>query len=241
MIDIHCHILPGIDDGPGNIKDALKMARLAVKDGVRTIIATPHCFDGVYDCQNHDIVSICEEFNIVLYSEKIPLVVLPGAEIRLTPELPTEIEQGRVLTLADSNQAVLLELPEMFIPQSVSRVIWLLRESGLRTIIAHPERNTMILTNNAIINELITAGAEFQLTAGSLLGEFGSPSMKVALQLLHREGQCYIASDGHCIKKRKPLLSKALKVAAKNIGKGRADKLVENKYSVSSEMKVCSI
>ncbi len=235
LIDIHCHILPGIDDGPASIHDALKMARLAAKDGVHTIVATPHCFDGVYNCQGQDVVTRCEEFNAVLAHENIDLKVLPGAEVRLTPELCRAVEQGRALTLADSQSWLLLELPEMFIPDAVDMTIRSLRDAGVTTIIAHPERNSMIMGKPEVLDRLIRIGAEMQLTADSLLGGFGKDSKKLALQLLKMSVHCYLGSDGHCAKKRKPVLAKAVKVAAKHIGNEAANDLVSIHLEVTPQ------
>ena len=232
MIDIHCHILPGIDDGPGNMQDAVKMARLAVKDGVHTVIATPHCFDGVYNCQDYDIIGLCEEFNAILETENIALVVLPGAEVRFTPELILAVEQGRALTLANSYSFLLVELPEFFIPEAVAGIVRLLWETEIRIILAHPERNSMILGNSDILRRLIDAGAEVQLTGDSLLGNLGKEPQKLARRLLQMDVPCYLASDGHGVRLRKPLLAKALKAAGKVIGKQRIAELVDINLNV---------
>ena len=226
MIDIHCHILPGIDDGPPTAAEAMKMARLAVKDGVRTIVATPHCFDGVYDCQHLDIVARCEEFNTMLVQESIALTVLPGAEVRFSPELSKAVEQGQVLRFGDSCDFMLLELPALFIPDAVVMTIRSLQQIGVATILAHPERNRMLLQKPGILSRFIRAGAEIQLTADSLLGDFGMEAQKIACQLLQLSVRCYLGSDGHSFKKRKPVLTKAVRVAAKEIGEERAAKLV---------------
>jgi protein-tyrosine phosphatase len=227
LIDIHCHILPAIDDGPENVKEALKMAQLAVKDGVHTIIASPHCYDGVYNCQKIDILKHCVEFNNVLKKEKIPLTVLSGAEVRLTPELLLAVEQGRALTLADAHGYLLLELPELFIPEVAAGIIRSLRKAEICTILAHPERNSMVLGKREIIERLIDAGAEIQITGDSLLGAFGWEPQKMACRLLQMDARCYLASDGHCLRRRKPVLAKALKAAGKVIGKENAAGLVE--------------
>jgi protein-tyrosine phosphatase len=243
VIDIHCHILPGIDDGPETITEALKMARLAVKDGVRTIVATPHCFDGVYNCQELDIVARCDEFNEVLIQESIELTVLPGAEVRFTPELSQAVEQGGTLTLGDSCDYMLLELPALFIPDAVLMTIRSLHQVGITTILAHPERNSMLLGKPEILDRLIAAGAEMQLTADSLLGDFGKDTKKMAYSLLQLNVRCYLGSDGHSAKKRKPILAKAVKVAAREIGGERAAELVSLRLeSLRQELKkiVCN-
>jgi protein-tyrosine phosphatase len=226
LIDVHCHILPGIDDGPEDMQAALNMGRIAVQDGVRTIIATPHCYDGVYDCQAHDIIALTDAFNAALWREKIGLTVLPGAEIRLTPELVDCFGQGRLLTLGNGWRAVLLELPEMFIPAAVIRVIKKLLSKDVRCILAHPERNSSILAKNDILDDLVYAGAELQFTGESLTGGFGRESRLLVQKFMTMDVRCYLASDGHDARKRKPVLAKAVKHAARLVGREAAAEMV---------------
>ena len=225
MIDIHCHILPGIDDGPRHLDDALAMVRLAVQDGIRTIIATPHCHDGVYEGQLHDIRAACVRFNAVLAAENLPLQVLAGAEIRFTPEFVEALNAGRLPSLAGQG-AFLLELPELFITEAVVRVIKFLKKKNARCILAHPERNALLLSRNAILTQLVEAGAELQLTAGSLAGEFGNEAKVFSGRILQSGATCYLASDGHCCRRRKPLLAKGVRLAEKLIGREKATALV---------------
>lgn len=227
MIDIHCHILPGIDDGADDLKTALKMARIAVKDGVKIVVATPHCYDGVYNCQYDDIGVLCKEFNDTLHEQGIELTVLPGAEVRLTPELIKLFERGDVVTFGGQDRYLLLELPEIFIPEAVFRVIKHLQLSNTRCIVAHPERNTFVLNQNKIIDGLIFAGAKLQVTGGSLTGMFGKEAKLLAQQILKtQQSRCYLASDGHCTSKRKPILKKALKLASRMVGVEAATDMV---------------
>jgi protein-tyrosine phosphatase len=226
LIDIHCHILPGIDDGPKDVKTALKMAKIAVKDGVRLIIATPHCYDGVFDCQSLDIVALCAEFNELLNQQRINLMILPGAEIRLAPELVRLVDEGKTVALGGFVSTLLLELPEIFIPDVVENTIRILCRKGVRCIIAHPERNSLILSKNELVTGMVFAGAELQISGGSLLGDFGLKTKFLAQRFLRSDGRCYLASDGHNTKKRKPVLAKAVKNASKIIGSDAAKRLV---------------
>ncbi|MFC1830815.1 tyrosine-protein phosphatase [Thermodesulfobacteriota bacterium] len=226
MIDIHCHILPEVDDGPQSLKTALKMARIAVKDGVDTIIATPHSYDGAYNCQPKDIIARCNKFNDILNRENIKLSVLPGAEVRLTPEFLVAFDQGKVLTLGNSYNALLLELPDRFIPDAVVRIIKKLKIRGIICILAHPEKNSLLLSRNEILKELVFAGAELQITADSLTGGCGRESKLMAQKCILMNVRCYLASDGHDTWKRKPVMSKALKVASKLVGKNAAHEMV---------------
>ncbi len=226
MIDIHCHILPGIDDGPRDLKTALKMARLAAKDGITEVVATPHCFDGVYDCQQYDIRNLCKDFDLILQRENIQLRIVPGAEIRLTPEFLDLVEQDKILTLGNFGRDVLIELPDVFLPGAVYELFKLLRNKKVRCIVAHPERNSLILSNNQILEGMVNAGASLQITAGSLTGIFGKEPQVLARKILEMSCSRFLASDGHCIKKRKPVMAKAIKIVRKLAGDEIARKMV---------------
>jgi len=224
--DIHCHILPGIDDGPRNLQDALKMARMAVKDGVHTIVATPHCYDNVYDCQRFDIPTLCANFNDSLRTEKIALTVVPGAEIRLCPELISLIDSKQIVADRKNASPLLLELPEIFIPDAVKKTIRMLRERDVRCIIAHPERNSFILSKNELLTGSLFADTKLQITAGSLLGNFGKNSQLLARYILKMSNCSHIGSDAHNTHQRKPVLAKAVKYAARTIGQKTAETMV---------------
>lgn len=226
MIDIHCHILPGIDDGPKDMKTAVKMARIAAKDGIETVVATPHCFDGVYNCQSVDIVALCANFNERLCQDNINLTVLPGAEIRMVPGVVELVDRGEAASLGGFVGTLLFELPEVFIPEGVEKTINMLRKRGVRCIIAHPERNSFLFSRKEVVTGLVFAGAELQIDGGSLLGEFGRAVRSFARQLLQVEGCCFLGSDGHDIKRRKPVLARAVRCAARIVGKDAAEGLV---------------
>lgn len=212
MIDIHSHILPGLDDGAANLDAALKMAKMAVKDGITAMIATPHCCDGVYDCQKTKILAACDKLNFELYKADIRLQIYPGAEIRLTPELIELLEKDELLTLGNRGKTILLELPDRFIPKSVVRVVKQVQATGLKVIIAHPERNHTIHMQPEIMAELLYEGATMQFTAGSLVGKFGRP-IKLFSEALVKEGKIqYLATDCHNTGLRAPkYFNKAMK------------------------------
>lgn len=227
MIDIHCHILPGVDDGPATVKEALQMAQMAAKDGVNTIVATPHCFDGLHEPDFEHVIALCDEFNQLLRLKNIKLQILPGAEFRLSPEVMDAVSKKNIVTLGSSIQHLLVELPVLFIPEAVVGMLNTIKQAGYTVIIAHPERNAMILNDHNLITDFIATGAELQITAGSLLGTYGRVSKDLSMLLLEMDVRCYLGSDGHDARRRKPLLSKAVKYAKKQIGKAGAAKLVE--------------
>ena len=214
MIDIHAHILPGLDDGPATTADALEMARMAVEDGIRIIIATPHCLNGLYTNYRKGIISACSEFNLVLKKELIPLEVLPGSEVHLGLEILDDLESGRLMTLNDTGRYFFLELPDQFIPQT------------LVGFIAHPERNMAIQRNITLLEDLISAGALSQITARSLTGGFGPPALQCCLRIIDLNLAHFMASDAHSPGMRPPILSKAVEKLSALTDKARVESMV---------------
>lgn len=208
------------------MQGSVKMAKIAAKDGVKTIVATPHCFDGRYECQLKDIPDRCDELNIELRKKNIDVQVVPGGEIRLQPDLVERYNTGQIPTLGENGAVLLVELPEMFLVEGVTSLIKLLCNQRVRCIIAHPERNGLILGKKEIIQELVFSGAELQITGDSLLGKFGKEIKKFSEYILLGNGCCYLASDAHCDRLRKPLLKKAVKRATKLLGEDAARELV---------------
>ncbi len=218
MIDIHSHILHGIDDGAETMKESIDMARIADRDGIASIIATPHAFDGVHDSCKVDILEGCRELNKILDLNEIPVKIFPGQEVRLTPELLENIDADRVLTLNHS-EYVLIELPMHLLPNYMTDIIQSMRLRKLVPVIAHPERNPALMMRFDIAEELVYAGALFQITAGSFTGMFGRNVRKSAIKYANMGMAHFVASDAHSSKKRIPSISKGLKVLNKILGK----------------------
>lgn len=197
MIDIHAHILPGMDDGPSSISQAVAIARTAVKEKVSTIVATPHCMDGTYNCSPARILGTCTQLNQELQRLNIPLTVVPGAEIRISPDTISDYDQGKLLTLNAANRYILLELPEMFIIDGVTRIIRQFTTRGVTPVMAHPERNATIARNPEILRTFVFEGAMAQITAASFTGDFGRPVMKTSEALIAMDCVHFMASDTH--------------------------------------------
>jgi protein-tyrosine phosphatase len=211
--DIHCHFLPGIDDGPRDWSQALAMARMAVADGMTTIIATPHQL-GTFS-KNHaaEIRQLAAEFQRQLRAEGIPLEVRPGGEIRIQPGLTGKLDADEVLTLGDHHRHVLLELPhEVYIP--IEGLIRDLADRQLTIILAHPERNGGLLNDPDLVAPLVDAGCLMQLTAGSLCGIHGSHAQQLGEWILAEGLAHFIATDAHDTRARRPLFSQAFERAA---------------------------
>ncbi len=217
FVDIHCHLLPGVDDGASDFNESLAMAQLAVDDGISTIIATPHQLGN--HSGNHG-PAICEQtaqLQQLLAKQGIPLRVLPGGDVRIEPDLVDKLRAGEVLTLADRRRHVLLELPHELYPP-LERLLDSLHGAGITGILSHPERNLGILTGRDVLWPLAQAGCLFQVTAGSLVGTFG-PDVQQMAQWLVRQGLAhFVATDAHGIKVRRPLLRRAFDCVAKLAG-----------------------
>jgi protein-tyrosine phosphatase len=219
LIDIHCHILPGIDDGPADLSESLAMARVAAAAGTRLIIASPHVQE--QRPSPEQIAAGVSSLNEALAEQGIELRVVAGAEnaFHLGCELLTNY------CIADSPY-LLIEFPHTHLPASASGVLFELISAGLQPIIVHPERNPGIIRQPQLLFDLVERGALVQVTAGSLSGDYGPMPCQCARHLLKRGVVDFLASDGHSSTRRPPDLRPGLKVAAKLIGKDRAKALV---------------
>lgn len=197
-----------MDDGPASWHEAIDMARLAVDDGVRKIVVTPHQL-GAYRQNGVDrIRARTRELQERLAEADVPLTVLPGADVRIEPDLVDDWRSGRIMSLADHHRHLLLELPhELYLP--LDSLLTRLRSAGCIGILSHPERNQGLLTDAAIVPRLVDAGCLIQITASSLLGGFGRSSQQFAESLLQHGCVHFVASDGHGVNSRRPLLRAA--------------------------------
>ncbi len=199
--DIHCHILPSIDDGANDLTQSVKMAQMAYIDGTTSLIATPHQLGTNSSVTTEAIKEKVALLQGKLDSQHINLSVVPGADVRIEPELPKLLKQGKVLTLADLGKHVLLELPhDTYYP--LDQLLKSLRKQGLVGILSHPERNRGIMKDPDVMWDVIEAGGLLQITAASLTGAFGSSCQEIA-ELAVDEGLIhFIASDAHDTKHR---------------------------------------
>lgn len=229
MIDLHCHLLPGIDDGPETLADALAMARLAVANGITEARVTPHLHVGRWDNDLVTIEKAVEGYRNELASAGIPLRLGFGAEVRLSYEVLPLIEAGRVPFLGEweGGKVMLLELPHSHVPVGSDKfVAWLLNR-GIRPMIAHPERNKDLLRDSSKLEPFVAAGCLVQLTAGAVAGEFGAECEARALEFLEKGWVTVLASDAHDVEDRPPSLAAGLDVARSILGREAAQDLVE--------------
>lgn len=238
MVDIHTHILPGLDDGARSWDEAVEMARGAAKDGIETVVATPH----IYDASTTAPQEICEKtsrFQSLLDSEGINLCVLPGAEVHLAIDLPDRLRDGNLQTLANSGRYLLVEFPFGLLPLYTDEVLFELQASGITPIIAHPERNETIQKNPNRLHDMIQRGMLAQLTGGSLRGNFGSRVEHIAKLLLKHNLVQILGSDGHRADRRRVLLGKASGLVSDIAGFDKAKAMtVANPRKISQGMAV---
>lgn len=212
MLDLHVHVLPGIDDGPRNLDDALKLARALVADGIEHVVATPHIYPGVFDNTPHRIAEAFERLQTAVTAEGLALTMTWAAEVRICPEIIDWLEHRR-LPLLDGSlvgpSTALIELPDGQIPVGTDRLAGLMLERGITPLIAHPERNKAVMEQPSRLETLRRMGCRFQLTAGSVIGEFGSKAHATARHLLDAGWADVVASDAHNLSGRKPRMSAA--------------------------------
>ena len=225
MIDLHSHILPGLDDGAKNIDDALEMCRVAQADGIHTLVATPHCRNGVYHNDQTKILAALKGLKEALERESISLKVLPGVDILMHPELIDFLDQNPRLVLG--GRYVLLELPSESVPSHTQDFLFKMRLKGYTPIITHPERNSVIQGDQEIVEEFVRVGALVQVTAMSLTGEFGGQARESATRLVKSGLAHSMATDAHSPDHRPPILSRGRKILEEIVGPEQALMMVE--------------
>lgn len=217
FVDIHCHMIPGVDDGARDSADALAMALLAADEGITTVVVTPHQL-GAYQDNSGDAIRVrAVELQELLNVNGVPLRVLPGADVRIDDGMVEKLASGEVLTIADQRRHVLLELPhDLYMP--LEPVLDALERRGMAGVLTHPERNKGILAQPTLVESLVEQGCLMQLTAGSLTGSFGAASRALAEQMCRRGLVHFIATDAHGARSRRPKMRDAFARAAELAG-----------------------
>jgi protein-tyrosine phosphatase len=227
MIDLHCHILPGIDDGPARPQDAVRMARKAVQDGIRAVVATPHGTDweDVRAGGEPALRAEIARLQVELRREELELEILPGMEVHLLPETPAMYRDNRLVTL-NSSRYILIEFPIHSFPLYAEDTLFELQLLHLVPVIAHAERYPALASKPELFERMVTRGILLQITAGSLLGHYGARARETAEMLIGRRMAHVIASDAHSVDRRPPILSGGLRRAAQLVGADIAREMV---------------
>lgn len=230
MIDLHNHLLPGIDDGAPDLGASLALARMAVEDGITHLVCTPHIHPGRYDNSADSIQATRVRFAAALQEENIPLQVAAAAEVRFGMELMVGISQGAIPFLGEwqGKHVLLLEFPHGEIPFGAERLISWLLQRNIIPMIAHPERNKGIMRTPSRLKPFIEQGCLLQVTAASVAGRFGPAAQEIAHSLLEQDVVTILASDAHNPQHRPPVLSEGMQHAARIVGDVRAEALVKH-------------
>ncbi|XRG77818.1 CpsB/CapC family capsule biosynthesis tyrosine phosphatase [Rossellomorea sp. GAMAL-10_SWC] len=232
MIDLHCHILPGLDDGPITMEDSINMARAAVDNGIHTIVASPHHQNGRYNTDRKEILEKVEELNKVLNEKAIPLTILPGQEVRLYGELIQDFELNRIVSINDGRRYLLCELPSAHIPRFTKKLFYEMQANRIIPILVHPERNKVLINEPDILFEFVQKGILTQLTASSITGTFGKKIQKFAFKCIEANLVHIIASDAHNTKNRNFELIDAYEVIREKFGIETEFQMRENAQSI---------
>ncbi|QED49209.1 tyrosine-protein phosphatase [Cytobacillus dafuensis] len=228
MIDIHCHILPGVDDGAKDLIESIGMAKHAFSKGITTIFATPH---HKTEWHNNEANSILEKVNILnmnLKRKKIPVNILPGQEPRIYGELLKDYKAGKIMTLNNQHKYLLIELPDSHVPSYAEQLLFNIQLEGIIPIIVHPERNDQIRENPNILHELVKNGAVTQITASNLIGQNGKQLKNFSLQLIFHNLTHFIASDSHRLSRNSFKLNEAFEVINEELGSDYVNLFLEN-------------
>lgn len=229
MIDLHNHLLPGIDDGAPDMESALALARMAVRDGITHVVCTPHIHPGRYDNTPTSIAAARAQLVAGLKQARINLQVGSAAEVRFGMELMVGIAQNQIPFLGEweGKKVLLLEFPHGEIPFGAERLTGWLLQRKIIPMIAHPERNKGLLRSPSKLKPFLDQGCLLQVTASSVAGGFGPAAQDLAHTLLEEGVVTVLATDAHNQQHRPPHLSGGLQHAARLIGEAKAEALVK--------------
>ena len=221
MIDIHCHILPGIDDGARDWETTLEMCRIARQDGITHIVASPHAnYEYRYDRAAH--LALLDELRARVPELSFSL----GCDFHLSYDNVEDAKQHPDRYTIGETRYLLVELSE-YSTFNVSQTLYELRALGLMPILTHPERNPLVVSKPELLDEFAAVGCLFQITGNSMTGYWGKRSQQFCVEMLRKRMVHFISSDAHGVKNRTPVLSQARDAAAKIVGAAEAEKLVD--------------
>ena len=229
MFDIHCHILPGVDDGSGNLNDSVEMAQLAAESGTEGIIATPHCnIPGEFENYwNEELKSKLENLRRILKEKNIPVSIYAGQEVFLSRNFESRLENNGFITL-NGSRYMLVELDFRIDEAAAVSRLGKLVSYGYVPIVAHPERYGFVIENPSVIKKLHSSDVLIQLNRGSLMGDFGTKIKRTADWLIANGLADFVASDAHSQYSRTPAIADIYEYICENISYDYADILLKN-------------
>lgn len=216
-VDIHAHMLPGLDDGAADMDIAVSMALMAYREGIRHMIMTPHYISGRMENGCDVVDSGIESLNAELFRREIDLRIHPGNEMFLDMETAKRVEDCRAYSL-NASRYVLVELPLSEVPEYTDEALFSLSVKGYVPVVAHPERNIEIADNPDILGAFIKNGVLSQVNATSLRGVYGKPVRKTAFKLLQSGMVHFVASDAHTLSGRRPAMNSVFELVRDRFG-----------------------
>lgn len=227
MIDLHCHILPGIDDGAETMEASIAMAEKAISQGITHILCTPHHNNGKYHNPKSDVISLVSSLQSELDQRNLPLTVLEGQEVRITGDLIADIRNDDILFTDLDDTYILIEFPTMEVPTYSEQVFFELKSLGKTPVIVHPERNAYFRKDPNNLIPFLEMGCLAQLTAPSYMGVFGKDIQKTAKLMVEYNLVQMVASDAHGVKKRTFYMKETYEQIAKDFGQKKVDAMRE--------------
>ena len=237
MIDIHSHLLFGVDDGPKTMEGTMRLIEAAGEEGISQLIVTPHAYSPRYHVQVSEIESQVRLIQDIINAADIELTLYTGQEVRIHEDLIRNLLNKDILTLAGSRY-VLLELPTENVPVYTTNIVHALLDRDIIPVIAHPERNKGIAENPQRLERLVRQGALAQVTAGSVAGHFGKSTQKLSMQLIEANLIHAYGSDAHHIDTRPFLFNKGLDSIGKKLGIDTVDLLLVNNERILNDQLV---
>lgn len=232
LVDIHAHLLPGIDDGSPDMETSLQLARDAVRDGITHALMTPHHLNGRYNNHKEDVIKLTEQFQEQLNQAGINLTVFPSQEVRLNSEIPVALDHDDILFCDEDGSYMLLEMPSEDVPLYAKDMIFQLLSRGITPIIVHPERNSRILKEPTLLQEFLEQGCLTQVTASSYVGVFGKKIEDLSERLIAAGQVATFASDAHSLAKRESKMTEAYAKLAKQSGENVATTFKQNAQDI---------
>lgn len=223
MVDLHCHLLPGLDDGPATMEVSLAMAESAIADGITHVVATPHSSDKhLFDFAR--VRRLRDELQAKIGDR---LKIATGCDFHFNPENLAALRNDAPSYCINQRDYLLIEFNEISIPPGVDQTLHQIQLDGVRPIITHPERNSILRTHSERLQKWVARGCFAQVTGGALTGGFGPTAQKVALQWI-REGLIhFVASDAHNTQSRPLRLQPAYDVVMEQFGQAKAHALFQ--------------
>lgn len=231
MIDLHCHFLPGVDDGPEDVEEALGLARASVAQGVRAAVLTPHLHPGRYSAGRARLRAVFDDFVGLLAAHGVPLELQLACEMRVCAETVALLRAGQVAFVGRVGAArvLLVEFPHDRLPPGSLELMRHLVAQGIRPLIAHPERNRAVMRQPELVRPFVDAGCWLQLTAASVTGEFGAGALRAARHLVDEDLAWVLATDAHNLAHRPPRLAEGRAVLADWAGEAIARRMVSDR------------